>query len=122
MHRHGRNDTSARKKLLHQRLLCEVVDADVVLGGHEEPRLRWVERDTRHTATVLAEGILARLFRKLVHDDTARGAVGRDRGKVVPPATATTINTCLSRLVSAHHVIGGSEKQDTRHTARILPE
>jgi len=49
----GRDFVDARKKLLEERLLQEVVDANVTRGGNEEQWLRWMELYRHHSSFVL---------------------------------------------------------------------
>eukprot|EP00959_Pyramimonas_sp_CCMP1952_P261675 5471878-Pyramimonas_sp.AAC.1 len=81
--RYGTDDTNQeRTKPNNQKqigwfvsyLLGEVVDADVVLGGDEEEGLAGVELHRRHAPLVLAERVLRRLLRQLVHQHRRRAA------------------------------------------------
>ncbi len=55
-------NAGAGQQLLGEGLLGEVVDAHMVLRGHEEEGLGGVERRAHHTAAVLAERVLRRLL------------------------------------------------------------
>ena len=60
-------DAAAGQQLLDERLLGQVVDAHMVLGGHKEEGLSRVERHSHHAAPVLSEGVLRCLLGQLVH-------------------------------------------------------
>jgi hypothetical protein len=61
------------QQLLGKGLLGQVVDAHVVLRGHEEEGLGRVKRRSHHAAAVLAERVLRRLLGQLMHQHRLRG-------------------------------------------------
>lgn len=57
----------AGDQLLCQLLLCQVVDAHAVLGGHEEEGFGRVEGCSNDLPLVFPEGVLCGLLAQLVH-------------------------------------------------------
>lgn len=60
-------DAAPGKQLLGKGLLGQVVDANMVLRGHEEEGFGRVEGHAHHAAPVLSERILAHFLRQLVN-------------------------------------------------------
>jgi hypothetical protein len=88
MHRHGRHNATARLKLLHKRLLSQIVYVDIILVGDKEPWLGGMEARAR-SPTVLAERLLADLLRQLMHNHARCCACWSGSGKVITPAMLT---------------------------------
>lgn len=80
---HAGDPLAVGRKLLHELLLDEVVDANVPLRGHEEVGADGVEGHALHQAFVLAEGVLRSSLGYLVDEHLRVAVVWHDTGQVV---------------------------------------
>lgn len=71
VHGHA-GEAAAGQQLARERLLGQVVHTHVRLRGHEEKGLGRVEGDLHDSPAVLAEGVLRRALRQLVHQHCLR--------------------------------------------------
>ncbi len=67
MNGHTGDAARATNQLLCQSLLRQVVNPDMILGGHKQEGLERVEEYPHHTAPVLAEGIPGGVLGQLMH-------------------------------------------------------
>lgn len=86
MYRHRWNPLGISQKLLHERLLNQIVDPDVSLGGNEQKRFRRMEQNTLYQSFRFSKGQLRSAFWDLGYQDGAVLSIGHNGREVVSAA------------------------------------